>query len=235
MQFTLENNEVVSLEIVRKARMKHTYLRVTPKGVIVSTNNRTSLKEIEKFVVSKSAWLSKHIQVMALQEQKSAIVSGNSVYFLGKAYRLQIEEEHLLAEASVEFCDGYCFILTPHEYDQNELEALLNLFYKKEALKCISPMVDDWSQKMSLKPTNIGFRKAKSRWGSCSSQNSLSFNYYLMKLPLPIINYVVVHELAHIKEKNHSKNFWAVVEKYLSNYQEIRYALREFERIISMH
>ena len=235
MQFTLENNEVVSLEIVRKARMKHTYLRVTPKGVIVSTNKRTSLKEIEKFVVSKSAWLSKHIQVMALQEQKSAIVSGNSVYFLGKAYRLKIEEEHLLTEASIEFCDDYCYIMTPHEYDQNELKALLNLFYKKEALKCISPMVDDWSQKMSLKPTNIGFRKAKSRWGSCSSQNSLSFNYYLMKLPLPIINYVVVHELAHIKEKNHSKNFWAVVEKYLSNYQEIRYALREFERIISMH
>ena len=234
MQFTLENNEVVSLEIVRKARMKHTYLRVTSNGIIVSTNKRTSLKEIEEFVFSKSAWLIKHIQVMALQEQKSTIVSGNSVYFLGKVYKLQIEEERLLTEPSVDFSDDYCCITTPNEYEQNELEALLNLFYKKEALKYISPMVDNWSRKMSLKPTNIGFRKAKSRWGSCSSQNSLSFNYFLMKLPLRVVEYVVVHELAHIKEKNHSKNFWAVVEKYLSNYQEIRNELREFERIIVM-
>ena len=55
-----------------------------------------------------------------------------------------------------------------------------------------------------------------------------------MKLPLRVVEYVVVHELAHIKEKNHSKNFWAVVEKYLFNYQEIRNELREFERIIVM-
>ena len=234
MQFKLENDELISLEIVRKTRMKNTYLRVTSKGVIVSTNKRTPLKEIENFVFSKSSWLSKHLKAMALQEEKSAIVSGNRVYFLGQTYTLEIYQESQLKKATVNFEMRKCSIYLPYEYKHSELEELLNLFYKQEAQKKIPKMVETWSNKMGLTPSGIGFRKAKRRWGSCSSQNSISFNYYLMKLPLSCIVYVVVHELAHIEEKNHSKSFWKLVENYLSDYKEREKELREFERIISM-
>jgi len=72
----------------------------------------------------------------------------------------------------------------------------------------------------------------KTRWGSCSAKNTISLNYYLAKLPESLIEYVVVHELAHIKEKNHSAKFWNLVEKYLPDVKKRRKLLREYEKLM---
>jgi len=104
--------------------------------------------------------------------------------------------------------------------------------YAKELPKVILPIVEEFSKKMNLYPSRVGFRYNKSRWGSCSYKNSINFNYYLAKLPVDLIEYIVVHELAHIKHKNHSKNFWALVEEYLPDVKQRRKKLREFEKIV---
>lgn len=104
--------------------------------------------------------------------------------------------------------------------------------YKNKLPEVILPMVYKYSNKMNLHPSKISFRFNKTRWGSCSYKNSVSFNYYLAKLPVELIEYVVVHELAHIKHKNHGKDFWALVEKYLPDVKERRKNLRKFEKII---
>ncbi len=104
---------------------------------------------------------------------------------------------------------------TNHTYTKDELD----LLYEKEATRIIPPMVDIYSQKMQLFANKIGFRKNRTRWGSCSGKNNLSFNIYLAKTPVEFIEYVVVHELAHIKYKNHSKEFWQLVRKYLPDYR----------------
>ncbi len=85
---------------------------------------------------------------------------------------------------------------------------------------------------MGLTPTHIGYRKAKTRWGSCSSQDRISFNYYLMKMSSSCIEYVVVHELAHIAHKNHSVDFWGLVKRYLPNYKATEEKIKEFERVV---
>ena len=232
MQFKLDNDEVISLEIVRKPNMKHIYLRVTPKGVVVSANRRAKLSEIEAFVVSKSAWIRKHLQVQAIQNKKRLIKSDNNLYFKGESFLLDCQDQEELRHITLEIVEKSFNIIMPPETEQNTLERVIDTFYKEEAIRTITPMVKLWSEKMQLFPSNIGFRRAKRQWGSCSSQNSLSFNFYLMKLPLPIIEYVVVHELSHIKEKNHSQKFWALVEKFLPNYRELTEELREFERVL---
>ncbi len=231
MQFKLDNNQNISLEIVRKRNLKNIYLRVTPKGVQVSANKTVPLDEIEAFVLSKSAWLRKHLNIVKEKKKKQALISGNEVYYQGEACLL-VCQEHQLPQVELEFKEQQFFIKMPKETEQEILEELFNRFYKNRAIEFITPMVELWSNKMSLIPTNIAFRKAKRQWGSCSSQNSLSFNYYLMKLPQSLVEYVVVHELAHIKEKNHSKNFWALVEQFLPNYKALVKELREFERLL---
>lgn len=91
----------------------------------------------------------------------------------------------------------------------------------KEAAKAlIMPLVEKWSAIMMLTPTFVGFRKNRTRWGSCSGKNRLNFNTHLATMPPDFVEYVVVHELAHIKHKNHSKDFWAEVEKYLPDYKK---------------
>jgi predicted metal-dependent hydrolase len=83
---------------------------------------------------------------------------------------------------------------------------------------------------MNLHPSRVSFRFNKTRWGSCSYKNSIVFNYYLAKLPEDVIEYVVVHELAHIKHKNHQKNFWALVGEFLPDFKNRLKKLREIEK-----
>jgi predicted metal-dependent hydrolase len=105
----------------------------------------------------------------------------------------------------------------------------IDKFYKKEIEKHIYPLIEKHSKNMNLFPTSIRFRKNKRTWGSCNYKNGLNFNYLLMKYPIHIMEYIVIHELAHIKHKNHSKKFWDLVEKYCPNYKFIE---KEFKTLL---
>ncbi|MCT7635174.1 M48 family metallopeptidase [Aliarcobacter butzleri] len=104
----------------------------------------------------------------------------------------------------------------------------LDKFYKNEIEKILPNIVETFSKKMDLYPTSISYRKNKRTWGSCNFKNGLNFNILLMKFPLEIMQYVVIHELSHIKHKNHSKNFWNLVEKYCPNYKQIEKGFKNF-------
>ena len=93
-------------------------------------------------------------------------------------------------------------------------------FYKSQANEYINFLVEKFSKKMQLFPGKTTFRKNKRTWGSCSFKNELKFNFLLIKYPLEIIEYVVIHELAHIKHKNHSKDFWNLVFEYCPDYKQ---------------
>ena len=90
---------------------------------------------------------------------------------------------------------------------------------KQKAKTVIGKKVDYYSKLMGLYPTDIKITSAKKRFGSCSTKNSICFSYRLMLYPDEAIDYVVVHELAHIKHKNHSKNFYKLIEKYMPDYK----------------
>ncbi|MGN0158695.1 MAG: M48 family metallopeptidase [Brotaphodocola sp.] len=92
----------------------------------------------------------------------------------------------------------------------------------------IASRVQKYSRMMGVSVAGITIRNQKTRWGSCSSKGNLNFNYQLCYLPDELLDYVVVHELAHRRHMNHSKEFWAEVEKYCPNYQEYRKRLEEY-------
>ncbi len=100
---------------------------------------------------------------------------------------------------------------------------------KAQAKTIIPQKVNYYKKIMNVTPTSVKITSAKTRWGSCSGKNALCFSYRLMLLPDDIIDYVVVHELAHIVEKNHSPNFYKVVEKYLPNYKHLISKKRQLE------
>ena len=105
----------------------------------------------------------------------------------------------------------------------------LDVFYKKEAKRIIEPLVEEYSNKMNLFPKRVKYRKNRRRWGSCSVDDIINFNYYLVKLPIELIEYIVVHELAHIKHKNHKKEFfWKLVGKYMPDFKEREKKLKLF-------
>lgn len=104
----------------------------------------------------------------------------------------------------------------------------LDNFYKKEIIKYLPDLVDIYSKKMNLIPTSLKYRKNKRTWGSCNYKNGLNFNILLMKFPIELMEYVVIHELAHIKHKNHSKKFWDLVEEFCPDYKQREKIFKNF-------
>ncbi len=181
---------MVTYTIIRKFRLKHTYIHVrSDASVEIRTSLTTSKKSIEAFVERKSSWIKKK-QVL-FQNRKPIEI--DKFYLLGVLY------------------EKVDYKITS--------DKRLDTLYRQKAIETIEPMVQIWSKKMQLFPIHVGYRKNKTRWGSCSGKNRLSFNTNLAKMHPDFIEYVVVHELAHIKHKNHSKSFWNEVEKFIPDYK----------------
>jgi len=103
-------------------------------------------------------------------------------------------------------------------------------WYKKKARQHLSDRVDFYCNMLRLEAGGIRITSAESRWGSCSEDNRLSFSFRLIMAPPQVIDYVVVHELMHIREKNHSSKFWDLVIEVIPDYKTHRRWLREHQR-----
>ncbi len=107
-------------------------------------------------------------------------------------------------------------------FSEREIEKL-----KKEARDTIPALVNEYAAKMGVSFKRISIRCQKNVWGSCSAKGNLNFNCLLMLCPEPVMRYVIVHELCHLKELNHSKRFWEEVEKYCPDYRYLRDFLKD--------
>lgn len=195
------NNEEINVEFIKSRKIKHNYLKIIDeKNLRVKGNCFFTQNDAKAFIYSKSGWIEKHIKQI-----KSKKISSNEFFYLGNKYTHKSFEE--IMGKSIENLDE---------------------FYKDKANKIIPNIVSEYSDIMQLYPNSLKFRKNKSRWGSCSFKNSINLNIYMMKLPYEAIEYIVVHELAHIKHKNHSKVFWDLVEKYNPDYKKIEKILKKY-------
>lgn len=106
--------------------------------------------------------------------------------------------------------------------------------YKKQAKIYLQQKCRSFSEEMGLRHGEIKINSAKTRWGSCNRKGDINFTYRLMLVPEELIDYVVVHELAHLKEMNHSAGFWSIVEQTMPDYKDRRKKLREFEHQVEL-
>jgi hypothetical protein len=150
----------------------------------------------------------------------------DTMYYLGEPSLLKFVSSDRKPRLELE--ENREIKLYGQEQDHQAFSKLANKFYLQKSHKHIVPEVEKWSKIMNLYPRAIKFRKTKRQWGSCSGLNHISFNTMLMKLPPNVIEYVIIHELAHIKHKHHKKDFWALVENYCPNHKTIRKQLKEY-------
>lgn len=199
-------------------KLKHTYLTFNDEGDLVIKSPKVSQKYVERLILKKSSWINSSLQKLALKKGKRIFFSQDAeLYYLGEPYTLRLVT-HEKKRTKLTF-DGSSFILYYSVYDENIFQKHIDTFYKQESLKYVPKLVDKWSQTMKLNVGNINFRKTKRQWGSCSAKNNLSFNTMIMKLPPDVIQYIIIHELSHIRYKHHQKSFWSHVESYLPKYK----------------
>lgn len=224
--------KIIEFEVERKASRKNTYINVDTDGVLVKTNDTTTIEDIHKMVQSKSAWISKKLDVFKRVAVNKDISTGSRLYYMGKRYYVQINKDENAKNITINFTHSKFHITTPQKYSDSELHNAIESFYKQKAIEKIIPLTKKWAKKMEVIPEHISFRYSKNRWGSCSSTNRISFNYHLVKLSSSLIEYVVIHELAHITFENHSKDFWKLIHNYLPDYKVKEEKIRVFEKLI---
>lgn len=200
-------------------KLKHIYLTFDDAGNLIIKSPKVSQKKIEQLILKKASWINNAREKIRQKKGKALDFSQDQeCYYLGHAYPFTLIQ-HSKKIIKLDF-NGEKFTLFYHTYDEKLFQKHLNRFYNNEAQKHIVSYVDHWAEEMGLVPTDIRFRKTKRQWGSCSSKNILSFNTMMMKLPLNVIQYIIVHELAHIKHKHHQKAFWQLVERHLPDYKK---------------
>ena len=199
-------------------KLKHIYLSFDDGGELIIKSPKVSQKQIEQLLLKKASWITKSRE--KFQSKKGRLLdfdTTSELYFLGESHTLSLIPYE--KKRTKLMFDGDTFTLYYGTYDESIFQTHLDKFYKEEAKQYIPKIVNEWSDKMNLHYNKISFRKTKRQWGSCSAKNDLSFNTMMMKLPLDVIQYIVVHELAHIKHKHHQKAFWTLVASYLPAYK----------------
>lgn len=187
-------------------------------------------KEIDLHVKSNEEWINKHISKVIENnklKENFNLNFGDYITIIGKKTLIKPVEGNIAQYENDSF-------LIPKECDSNQIKEIIISLSKKIAKKHLTQRVIFYKDKLGVEPIAVKVNSAKTRWGSCSSKKSINFSWRIIMAQEDIIDYVVVHELAHIKEMNHSKKFWAEVENVLPNYLESRAKLKVFSKKLSL-
>ena len=158
--------------------------------------------------------------------KKAIYKNGERFPYLGRDYALEIRQYPSYKKPGV-MVEGDKLAVLIARTDDGVVEKAVKEWYLSRAAAVIPERVGFYRNQMGEPIGRICIKDVKSRWGSCSSKRNLNFNWWLIMAPMEVLDYVVVHELCHLKEMNHSKDFWVLVEGILPDYKERRKWLRD--------
>jgi len=217
-------------QLVRSSRRKTLAIRVSHTGVEVRAPHRVSLREIERFVRSRREWIEHHQQRLAqlpspesLQKQYQP---GELFQYRGENYPLRIQKG---ARAGVSCADGQLQVtLGPRQSADSSavVKRLLEQWYRDRALAELSERSNQMAARIGRKPGTIRVRRTRSKWGHCTVQGDLQYNWLIMTAPDAVIDYLVAHEVSHLVHHNHSRAFWQQVGELCPDWKTQRDWLR---------
>jgi|LSQX01.2.fsa_nt_gb predicted metal-dependent hydrolase len=198
------------------------------KGVQVAAPINASDDTIHQILSRKAPWIIEklsHLHEIESQTPIKGFVTGDVFPYLGKDYILEITENPNAKKASVSLDNNRFNVVLPETLSTNNRPEIIRdtfiLWYKKKAKEILALRIEKYSQELGVVPTALVIKGQKTIWGSCTADNKININWKILMAPLDIIDYLVVHELSHIRVKNHSKNFWSLVESILPSYREL--------------
>lgn len=182
---------------------------------------RASHRLIQQFIHEKADWINRTREKInsSVQTSSHQYAGGEKFLFLGSSFNLKLVKPQ---RPSLQFEDGFSLSQTV----QKRGEAAFTRWYKERAYEVIFERVEQFAHKYGFSPKQVKISSAKTRWGSCSPAGTLNFTWRLVMAPLDVVDYVVVHELTHLRVKDHSRKFWKAVESVYPEYKKQRKWLR---------
>ncbi|MDP1547343.1 MAG: SprT family zinc-dependent metalloprotease [Anaerolineales bacterium] len=191
-------------------------------SLTVRAPKRAALRDIEQFIHEKTDWIRRSREKLKsiIVPPKKEYTDGEKFPFLGSGYELRLVKAQ---RPSLKFNDGFTLSVTA----QSRGEQTFVRWYKEQALQIFSERIQYYAGLHGFTPKQVKVNSARTRWGSCSANGTINFTWRLVMAPLEVIDYVILHELAHLRVKNHSQTFWRLVESMDSDCKEKRKWLRE--------
>jgi predicted metal-dependent hydrolase len=192
-------------------------LKVTAEGLVIHAPKRLAQYQLERVLLQKADWIVKKLS--ALQHNKIPPLQwqhGEKLLLLGNEITLKIS--HAPRSKAINHSPGLLTLAQPN-HDASAVSRKVLQWYKKQAVTDFTRRLEIFSAKLGLTMPKLLISSARTRWGSCNSKQEVRLNWRLMQAPPHLINYVICHELAHLKEMNHSAKFWAVVASIYPDYK----------------
>jgi predicted metal-dependent hydrolase len=208
---------MIPIDAIIRTRRKSFALIIKRDGrLTVRAPLRASEKEIYAVVEKKADWIrAKQAWVKSVYPaaKPKEYVDGESFWYLGKILQLAIVDEKI----PLLNLNGTIYL---SRSKLSKAEGMFKKWYKAQAYKIISGRVEWYASRLGYRYQQVKITSARTRWGSCSPRGALSFPWRLVMAPVPVIDYVVVHELVHTQVKNHSKEFWGKVKAIMPDYKQ---------------
>lgn len=215
------DKETIKIDILKRGRRRSIGLHITDEGKLeVLAPYLIPKFIINQFVESKRDWIlkTKHTVQKRVHTTKVTYHEGSVFQLAGVSYALHITEGNTIVILGSKLFFPKKFLLRPRHF--------MELWCRSFAKKYLISRLNYFANKMNVSYKKISIRDTSSRWGSCSSTGTISFSYRLILAEPHIIDYVVIHELAHTIHHNHKKPFWNLVSTYYPNYKSARTWLR---------
>lgn len=213
----------IEYDIRKSERASRSRIDVDLSGVTVVIPEGKNL-EPENFLREKKDWVldkQKEIENYWARIPEREFKEGETFPYLGKNYELIFTSDDRF-----DIVEGQ-IIIPEEKVSDSSLKDVIEELYREKAREKILEIIDEYQEEMNVDFNRIYIRNQKTKWASCSSKDNLSFNWRLMMAPEDVLEYVVVHELLHLEEPNHSDRFWSLMEDVMPDYRERRKWLKE--------
>jgi predicted metal-dependent hydrolase len=203
----------------RSSKRRSIGLRIDDRGLTVSVPHKTSERWLSQVLQDRASWVVEKLDGWQARKSPDLIwKDGEIIPYLGEILTLRVAS--CVAPAALRGDE-----LWVHG-DEVRIERLVDRWYRQQAIALFAARVTHYAPLLGVLPQHIKLTTAKTRWGSCTSGGTVRLNLQLIKLPQYLIDYVVVHELAHLREMNHSAAFWRVVGSVCPDYVKLRCELK---------
>ena len=217
----------VTYTLKRTGRRRSIGLRIDDRGLTVNMPLRASEKWLHSVLQERAGWV---VEKLATWQAKKSVqpqwVDGEAILFRGETFKLRIVPS--LFDAPPQLHGNHLVIHVSNADNSAAIEKIVEQWYRREALQLFTECIEHFAPLMNVKPRDIKLSAATTQWGSCTTRGTVRLNWQLIRMPLHLIDYVVVHELAHLVEMNHSAAFWRVVGEVCPDYVKMRRELRKW-------
>lgn len=217
----------ISYTLKRSSRRRSIGLRIDDRGLTVCVPRRASEKWLHSVLQDKADWVLEKLDGWRIRKPVEVRwADGETIPYKGEPLTLRVEQGLFAAPAHRLGSELRVFVVNGGE--AAHIEQIVQRWYRDEAEQLFAERAAHYAQLLAVAPRSIKLSTAKTQWGSCTVQGSVRLNVQLIKLPQHLMDYVVVHELAHLREMNHSAAFWRLVESACPDYAKRRKELRMF-------